>query len=444
MRASALSRLDDMSSEPAGPDTPSLQDLLGLGRSRSRWRAWAPWLLALLLATLAGLGIAWWYGNEREAAAPRFVTARVERGSLVATVAATGNLQPTNKVDVGSELSGTIEAVLVDDNDRVKKGQVLARLDRSKLRDQAAKSRAAATATEAKVLQTQASVEQARSNLGRLREVARLSGGKVPAPAELDTAEANLARAQADEAAARAAVAEARAVLSADETNLTKALIRSPIDGVVLMRRVEPGQTVAASFQAPVLFTLAENLSQMELQVDVDEADVGQVKAGQSATFSVDAYPGRAYPARIDRVGFGSQVKEGVVSYLTVLSVDNADLTLRPGMTATAEIVTAARENVLLVPNAALRFTPPARAAANDKKSSGIVGSLLPGPPRQPARKAMPAATPGAERVWVLRAGEPVAVPVKTGVTNGRVTEVVSGELEAGTEVIVEALASRG
>jgi HlyD family secretion protein len=432
-----------MSSEEAHSEAAAIETILGVGRGRSRVRRWVPWIAAALLLALALVGYVW-LRSERQATQPRFVTERVVRGDLTVTVAATGNLQPTNKVDVGSELSGTIESVFVDDNDRVKKGQVLARLDMSKLRDQAAKSRAAVASAQARVLQAQASVAQSRSNLARLQEVARLSGGKVPAKSELDTGEANLARAEADEGAARAAVAEARAVLSADETNLVKAQIRSPIDGVVLSRKVEPGQTVAASFQAPVLFTLAETLSQMELQVDVDEADVGQVKPGQSATFTVDAYPGRVYPARIERVGFGSQVKEGVVSYLTVLTVDNADLTLRPGMTATAEIVTAQKKDALLVPNAALRFSPPPGGAAAQKKDGkSFVGSLMPGPPRQ-ARKPKPTSSArGAQRVWVLQGGEPVAVALTTGVTDGRFTEVLGGELSAGAEVITEALAPR-
>src|SRR5690606_20112037 len=176
-------------------------------------------------------------------------------------------------------------------NDQVTKGQVLARLDTSKLEDQVAKSRAAVVAAEAQVQQMQATVEEARANLTRLRQVAELSGGKVPSKAELETAEAVLKRAIANEAAAQAAVIQAKATLQSDETNLSKAYIRSPIDGVVLLRQVEPGQTVAASLQAPVLLTLAEDLAQMELRVDVDEADVGRVREGQLATFTVDAYP---------------------------------------------------------------------------------------------------------------------------------------------------------
>jgi len=426
----------------AEPDRAQLEQVLGLGRDHSRWSRLGRWAtFVVLIGAAVGGYLALRPAND--SAATRYITEAVERGGLVVTVSATGNLQPTNKVDVGSELSGTVEAVLVDDNDRVKKGQVLARLDTARLRDQVAKSRAALAAAQAKVLQARASVEQARSNLARLREVARLSDGKVPSKAELDTAEATLARALADEAAAQAGVAEVQATVSSDETNLGKASIRSPIDGVVLNRRVEPGQTVAASLQAPVLFTLAETLSQMELQVDVDEADVGQVREGQSTSFTVDAYPGRKYPARVDRVGFGSQTKEGVVSYLTVLTVDNTDVSLRPGMTATAEIVTATRDNALLVPNAALRYVPPAAQGANQKKDRSIVGSLIPHPPAPPPRRAAPSPAGKAQQhsIWVLRDGVPTEIRVTTGVSNGRLTEIVDGALEPGMRVITESIA---
>jgi HlyD family secretion protein len=258
----------------------------------------------------------------------------------------------------------------------------------------------------------------------------------------MDAAEANLKRAEANEASARASVSQARAELQSNETDIEKASIRSPIDGVVLSRQVEPGQTVAASFQAPVLFTLAEDLSKMELQVDVDEADVGQVETGQKATFTVDAWPGRRYDAVITRVGYGSQEKEGVISYLTVLEVDNDDLSLRPGMTGTAEITTITRENALLVPNAALRYTPPAATdAANATTGRGLVGVLIPRPPPQ-VRKVQQMTGNGAPRVWVLRDGEPVAIEIRTGATNGRVTEVADGPLEAGMQVITESVST--
>lgn len=226
--------------------------------------------------------------------------------------------------------------------------------------------------------------------------------------------------------------------MSSAETNLAKASIRSSIDGIVLARKVEPGQTVAASFQAPVLFTLAEDLSKMELEVDVDEADVGQVRDEQPATFTVDAYPDRKYPATIRRVGFGSQTKDGVVSYKTVLTVNNDDLSLRPGMTATAEITTVTRTGALLVPNAALRYSPPATATPA-KQSSSIVSSLLPRPPES-ARKSAGAGKveSDAQRVWVLTEAGPEELPVTVGPSDGRFTEITAGNLKPGMKVITE------
>jgi HlyD family secretion protein len=203
----------------------------------------------------------------------------------------------------------------------------------------------------------------------------------------------------------------------------------------VLKRDVEPGQTVAASFPAPVLFTLAEDLRHMELQVDVDEADVGRVKEGQPATFTVDAWPGREYRAEITRVSYGSSETDGVVSYLTVLSVDNADLSLRPGMTGTAEITVLSRQRVPLVPNAALRFSP-ATAGDSAQRPRGVANLLMPRPPA-PVRRA-PTDRSDTPHVWVLRDGAPVRVDVKTGPSDGRQTEITGGDLKPGTEVVTE------
>jgi HlyD family secretion protein len=430
--------MSNMSNPSPLPD-PAVTAILETNRTGAGFRLHRRWIAVAAVILLAVVG-SWFLRSGNHAQAPRYETETVSRGDLVVTVSATGTLQPTNQVDVGSELSGLIEAVFVDDNDRVTKGQVLARLDVSKLTDQSTKSKAALASAEAKVLQTTATTKEARANLERLRAVSRMSGGKVPSKAEMATAEATLARATADVAAARAAVSEARASLSSDETNLSKASIRSPIEGVVLARKIEPGQTVAASLQAPVLFTLAEDLSQMELQVAVDEADVGQVEEGQSATFSVDAYPTRRYPARISRVGFGSQTTDGVVSYKTILTVNNDDVSLRPGMTATAEITTATREHVLLAPNGALRFTPTADDETSPRSGGGIVGRLLPRPPvaAQAKKPAASVAKSNVQRVWILRDGEPVAVDVTVGVTDGRFTEIVGGGVEPGMQVITD------
>ena len=250
----------------------------------------------------------------------------------------------------------------------------------------------------------------------------------MPSKTELDTAEATLARAIANQAVADAAVRQCRASLSSAETNLSKASIRSPIDGVVLSREVEPGQTVAASFQVATLFTLAEDLKQMELEVDVAEADVGQVREGQVATFSVDAYSNRKYEARIRRVSYGSQTTSGVVTYKTVLTVNNDDLTLRPGMTATAEITTIEHKDVLLVPNAAR----PLHAARGRRSRAAGQHRLAPAPAAaavlQPGERAATGRTArsGTGQVYVLKDGMPVAVPVTIGPSNGRLTEVTS------------------
>ncbi|MBL8251617.1 MAG: efflux RND transporter periplasmic adaptor subunit [Candidatus Competibacter sp.] len=427
-----------------------LATIVGAEPAKSRAGSLLRWLFALLvLAALAVGGYRYFEANTEAQAAPRYQTEALGRGNLRVTVSATGKLAPVNEVEVGSELSGTIESVFVDYNDRVKKGEVLARLNVAKLSDQIAKAKAALASAEAKVLQAVATVKESRASLGRLRAVARLSGGKVPAPAELETAEAKLERAIADEASARAAVDETRAMLRTAETDLTKASIRSPIDGVVLARSADPGQTVAASLQAPVLFKLAESLAQMELQVDVDEADVGQVQPGQTATFTVDAYPNRRYPARIDLVRYGAETVNNVVTYKTILKVNNDDLSLRPGMTATAEIVTAERENVLLAPNAALRFTPPnPEDEAQKNQGGGLLASLLPRPPRgmmgsgRRGGRVDSDKKGGPRQLWVVRDGQPAAMAVTVGNTDGRMTEVAGEALEVGTPVIVAVLNS--
>ena len=390
------------------------------------------WIAGAVLVVLAILAL-FYFGSSK--ASGQYLTEEAALGNLVVTVSASGTLQPTKSVDVGSEQSGTLASVLVQENDYVKKGQLLAQLDSAKLNDAVTKSQAALAAAEATVAQTQATVAETKAALARMRQVAELSGGKVPAKTELEAAEATLQRAIANGASARASVAQARAVLKTDETNLSKGTIRSPVNGVVLTRKVEPGQTVVAAMMIPVLFTIAEDLATMELQVKVDEADVGNVKLGQPATFTVSAWPGRTFPASILRVGIGSTITDNVVTYKTVLAVRNDDLALRPGMTATASIITARRENVLLVPNAALRFTPPSATA--NKKEGGFVASLLPRMPSQPKKKS-DAGSSGAQQVWVLEQNIPKTVAVKTGISNGRMTEITGGELKAGMAVVTD------
>ncbi|MBK8765886.1 MAG: efflux RND transporter periplasmic adaptor subunit, partial [Burkholderiaceae bacterium] len=356
----------------------SLADLLGEPAVRAWYRRPMPYVVLIVVLAIAA-GVWWWLERQAASAAPRYSTQVVARGNLTLTVTANGTIQPTRSINIGSELSGTVLKVNVDVNDRIKKGQVLVELDTAKLRDQILRSRAALAAANARVAQTGATIKEVTATLNRLEEVARLSGGKVPSKTELDTARATLSRALADEASARAGVADAQAALSLDQTSLSKASIRAPADGVVLTRNVDPGNAVAASLQAVTLFSMAEDLSRLRLWVYVDEADVSAVKVGQDATFTVSAYLSRKFPARITRVGFGSTITDNVVTYLTHLDVDNADLSLRPGMTATATITATQRENVLVVPNSALRFTPTvAGASATQAAKKTFTSSLLP------------------------------------------------------------------
>jgi HlyD family secretion protein len=293
------------------------------------------------------------------------------------------------------------------------------------------------------VLQAQASVQEAEAQLGRLNRLRELSGGRMPSQNDLDTAKANLARYKADEASAKASVAQAQAALDVVRTDITKAVIKSPINGIVLKRSVEPGQTVAAQFQSPTLFTLAEDLTQMELQVDVDEADVGQVKEGQEATFTVDAYPDRTFPARITQVRYGSQTVEGVVTYKTVLKVDNSSLALRPGMTATAVITVNRRDNVVLVPNAALRFAPSTKGASGSVRGGGLVAMLLPRPPGMNQSKIEEPDTKSKEqRVWTVRDGQLAALSFTKGLSDGFHTEVVTGQVESGMELVTDEISA--
>ncbi|MEW6185871.1 MAG: efflux RND transporter periplasmic adaptor subunit, partial [Thermodesulfobacteriota bacterium] len=291
---------------------------------------------------------------------------------------------------------------------------------------------------EGKVLQIQATLKETRDKLERFKTVRELSQNKVPSLTEYQTAEAAFERAKADEVSARAAVSQARATLKAQETDLFKTVIRSPINGLVLTRSVEPGQTVAAALQAPVLFTLAEDLTQMELIVDVDEADVGQVQEGQKAIFRVSAYSDRSYEASIKQTRFGSKTVSGVVTYETVLKVNNSDLSLRPGMTATADITVKKVDKAVLIPLAALRYTPPL-PEKEEKPSGGLMTSLLPRPPRSMTKsRSDENSTKKQQTVYFLNNGQPSALTISIGSTDGTMTEVTAGEVKPGMQLIVD------
>ncbi|WP_010185160.1 efflux RND transporter periplasmic adaptor subunit [Sphingomonas sp. PAMC 26605] len=437
----------------ATPARTDLDDFLGAKRV-PKWRRWAKWagvavgvllLLLLLKSCFAG------------APKPEYASEAVARGSLSVSVSATGKLAPTNQVTVGSELSGLVTKVVADVNDPVTKNQPLALVDPSRFQDAVNQSKAALDAAVATVAQNQATLAQSNAKLARYQEVSRLSGGRVPAKTEMDQAIADKNRAVANLRAAQANVVSARATLSSNATQLVKTVIRSPVNGVVLARQIEPGQTVAASFSTPTLFVIAEDLSRMKLEVAIDEADVGSVKQGQAATFTVDAFPGKTFPATITRVDLGSNLSASsaststtttsstttgqVVSYGATLSVANAGLQLRPGMTATADIVTSARPNVLLVPNAALRFAP---ATTGTAASKGF--QIGPRPPKRGGAgsgKGETVKRGGSQTVYVADAnGTPQPVQITTGESNGTMTEVIGGALKPGDKVISGQLAT--
>lgn len=405
------------------------------------------------LAVLVVLVILWrlFVGGDDKVA---YATRPVERGDLTVVVSATGNLAPTNQVEVGSEQSGTVMDVYVDNNDVVKNGQLLAKIDPQRLEDTVVQARAALASAEAGVQQAEATEQQSRATLRRQEQVWKLSGGKVPSATELDVARADLARATAGVATARASVEQARASLSSAEVALSRAYIRSPVNGQVLSRSIEPGQTVAASFNAPVLFTIAQDLSQMRLEVKVDEADVGQVKKGQKATFTVDAFPGRTFPATIERVDVGANATStgssssststtttttGVVSYTARLTVNNVGGLLRPGMTATADIVTSEKKAALLIPVAALRFTPDAKAGGSG--GGGLTSVLAPRPMRRGGGGSREATIGRGSKqtVYVVTdsGAAPKPVEVVIGESNGSQAEVIGGDLKPGMQVVI-------
>ncbi|WP_250893545.1 efflux RND transporter periplasmic adaptor subunit [Croceibacterium selenioxidans] len=438
--------MTEMTANPTAGATMSVDEFLGT-TERPRWRRWAKFWIPGVIVLLVAL-----YFVNRDEKKPEYITEKVVERSLDIEVTATGNLRPTNQVEVGSEVSGRIDRVYVDVNDRVSRGQVLAQINTDVIEDQIKQSQANLQASRAQVAQARATLDVDSAQLARLQDVYRLSDGKVPSKTEMEAAEANVARSKASLNSAQANVTSAQAQLSSSLTNRDRALIRSPVSGVVLARQVEPGQTVAASFNTPTLFVLAEDLSQMQLRVSVDEADVGEVKQGQKATFTVDAYPGRQFPATVERVNLASnntaqssqQQQQGqqgnaVISYEARLTVDNANGLLRPGMTATANIATQQTGKRMLVPNGALRFEPPkAEATGGVQLNNGDDFGLE----REEERATIGRGS--RQTVHILQAdGTLKPIEVVTGQSDGRFTVVTSNELKPGMTVVTSLKADK-
>jgi HlyD family secretion protein len=411
------------------PTQAEIEKAIGLepGANSRRWRKRILWL-----AILAALTAIAWYAyraRQQQAMAITYETVSAEKRDVTVTVSATGTIQPITQVDVGSELSGVAREVLVNENAIVKVGDVLARLDTTRLNAQREKAKAQLAGAQARIATAEASLKQAALALQRTQ---RLRANSLSTEQEAEQVDAELKRAEAARDAARAEQQAAQADLALVEADIAKSDIISPINGIILKRSLEPGQTVAASLQAPVLFTIAQDISRVQLEANVDEADVGVVKSGQQASFTVDAYRDRMFPAKIESMLYAPETIDGVVTYKTTLSADNTDLSLRPGMTATARIIVAENKDVLAVPNEALRYSPP-RVQTNQGFS--ITQIFMPRFPRA-ERGRNGTDVDGKRAIYILEGGNPKELKVKTGATDGKFTVIEEGELKEGDALI--------
>ena len=390
---------------------PEVLGTLGAGKgARSRSRR-LTWMVGIVLGLCAvGFGISRWLEQRALAARPHYEKARFTRADIQVVISATGTLKGRSTVEVGAEVSGKVIEVEVDYNDKVHKGQLLAVIDPEQPRAAVDEAEARVRESEAAIRQMKATRVEARQT--RDRAVVQAGEGLV-SQREIEAAEAALERAEAALVSAQAGATLARATLESQRARLAKTRIVSPIDGIVLSRSVEPGQTVTAGFTTPILFKLTEDLRRMELLVYVDEADVGRAREGQEASFTVDAYPDRKFPSKLLSLRNEPKEDQNVITYEALLQVDNDELLLRPGMTATATIIADVHRQVLAVPNAALRFAPTTLTPAQAPK-------------------------PGQRRVWTLRGDKPEPLPVQTGASDGQLTEIRGGALSEGAEVITE------
>ena len=444
--------------EPETRGDPEVVKKLGVGQGRAAKRWLGRLVIVLVIGVLIG-GVVFWRVQVGKTPTERWVTAAAEVGDLRETVTATGTLSPLDSVEVGAEVTGRVVKVNVDINDPVKAGQVLVEIDPEQLVARVEESQASLRGAQADLSNAKATVNEAELKAQRLRELHKKG---LVSDQELETAEAALARAKAGQTSSSARVTVAQAGLKSASTSRSKAQITSPIDGIVLARSVEPGQTVTSGFQTPILFTLARDLTQMRLKVDVDEADVGKVREGLRARFTVDAYPGRNFNSKVARLNNLPKAGTTVITYEALLIVDNSERLLRPGMTATATIITSEKKGVLSVPNAALRFRPTSPGDSAGARPGmglpvpglgggmrGMGGGMRGGGQRGGGGGARPAGSAagggaraessGRGTLYVLR-GEAGLTPVevRTGASDGRRTEIVSDGITAGTEVVVD------
>lgn len=422
--------MDQLVKPPEAESQSAAEQALGLdqaGLGSSRRRGWL-YTLLVAIAVLAGLAAYQWY--TASPARVEYVAEPAAPADLTVEVSATGTLQPLTQVDISSELSGIVRSVSASENQQVKKGNVLAALDTSRLQVQIERAEASAKVAAANVETARVTMNENEQALTRAAELAR-RGMTTQQALETATAARDRAKAALDSAEANLAIANAD--LKAQQTDLDKSTIYAPIDGIVLTRSVDPGQTVASSLQAPVLFVIAADLKSMELKAAIDEADIGQVRPGQQARFTVDAFPDRRFDAAIRDISYASVTTDGVVTYDARLEVDNDELLLRPGMTATVSVVTKQAKDVLTVPSAAFRYRPATVRQGGDFSLLSMFTGRMRRPggnQRDPQRP-----TDGTRMLYVLKDGTPRPAAVRVGATDGERTEILSG-IAAGDLVI--------
>ena len=405
-------------------------------------------LLAGTLALAAIAGGAWFWKARFGEKPPQYTTEQVARGDIARVVSATGTIQAVNTVTVGSQVSGTIKRIYVDYNSVVRKGQLVAEIDPTLLEAQAQEAAAGLASSRARLAEAQATLNEAQREFSRQKS---LFESDFVARSAMEAAETALATARAQVASARASVSSSSATLSQRRTNLGYTRILSPVNGVVTGKQVSEGQTVAASFSAPELFTIAEDLSKMQVEAAVDEADIGYIREGMAVAFTVDTYPDETFAGKVRQIRLSPVTTENVVTYTVIIAAANPDLKLKPGMTANVNIETASAKNVLKVPNAALRFKP----AGTNGARSGSVAQVAPPPPPDGAAQGDGTSSKKSSGItgkarasqpslWLLESkkGSPDSlkrVPVETGLTDGSWTEV-SGDLSEGDTVVTGAL----
>jgi HlyD family secretion protein len=383
-------------------------------------------LVAVVLAAVLAVG--GFYLLKNRGNGVQFKTAKVSRGDLRATVTATGTVSAVTTVLVGTQVSGTVKQLFVDFNSPVKKGQLLAQIDPALPEARVAQTKANLQAAVANVEKAEATLLDAERTLERNRA---LFAKNFIARSDLDTADTNRLSAMAQLNVAKAQVEQQKAALNQEETNLNYTRILSPVNGVVISRSVDIGQTVAASFQTPTLFSIAQDLTRMQIDTNVDEADIGKVVVGQSVQFTVDAYPDNTFPGRVSEIRNAPTTIQNVVTYDVVVKVANPELKLKPGMTANVSIITSQEKDVIKVPNAALRFKWQPAEGSPERGSAGAAGAGRP----QAGRAESGAKTQG---VWILAGQKPRRAPLTLGINDGNETAVLSGELKEGDAVIIE------